>query len=61
MLQMFKVGMTIGADADGAVIDGCVFRDSADKEFLVALQATAASTDLTIINNDVHDSGCWHG
>lgn len=49
-----KVGMTIGADADGAVIDGCVFRDSAaNKEFLVALQATAASTDLMIINNDI--------
>jgi hypothetical protein len=47
------VGLTVGAAADGSVIDGVKFRDDgAAKELLAAISVTAACNNLTIQNCD---------
>lgn len=47
------VGLTVGAAADGSVIDGVLFRDDgAAKELLAAISVTAACNNLTIQNCD---------
>lgn len=48
-----KVGLTLGALADGSVVDHCVFRDSAaNKEFLVGISVTAACDNAKILYNN---------
>jgi hypothetical protein len=47
------VGLTVGAAADGSIIDGVLFRDDgAAKELLVGISVTAACDNLTIQNCD---------
>jgi len=52
-LDNVKVGMTLGAEADGSIIYNCTFRDSAaNKDLLVAISVTAACDNLKIIGCD---------
>jgi len=47
------VGITMTADADGSVIENCVFRDSAaNKEFLVGISVAADANGVKLIGND---------
>lgn len=47
------VGITISATGDYAVIENCIFRDSAaDKEFLVAISVAAAAHGVKLIGNN---------
>ena len=46
------VGLTLGALADGAVIDNCIFQDGAvDEEIVISISVTADCDNIRIIDN----------
>jgi hypothetical protein len=52
-LDNVKVGLTLGAAADGSVVRNCVFRDSAaNKDLLVGISVTSACDNAKILFND---------
>jgi len=56
------VGITMTADADGSVIENCVFRDSAaNKEFLVNISVAAAADGVKLIGNDFRTTAAAGG
>lgn len=50
-----KVGVTVAATADGAMVDNCYFRDNAaNLEFLVGISVAAAALRVQILDNQFH-------